>query len=74
MGKLIYRRRMLLKHDAIALFESVDELRKALGLKTRHAIYMWPDNEPIPEPHELKIRFVLKPEAFAANGKLKKAA
>jgi hypothetical protein len=65
---------MLLKHEAIALFESVEELRKALGLKTRHAIYMWPDGEPIPEHHELKIRFVLRPEAFLPNGKMKKAA
>jgi hypothetical protein len=68
---------MLLKHDAIALFGSIEEMRIALGLKTRQAIYMWPDNEPIPEPHELKIRFVLKPKSFRADGTIvpvKKAA
>jgi hypothetical protein len=60
----------MLKHEAISLFGSVEKLRTALGLKTRHAIYMWPNDQPIPEPHEIKIRFVLKPECFNAAGEL----
>jgi hypothetical protein len=64
----------MLKHEAISLFGSVDELRKALGLKTRQAVYMWPDDAPIPEPHAIKIRFVLRPDAFNADGSMKKAA
>jgi hypothetical protein len=62
------------KQEAIKLFGSIKALQKALGLGTPHAIYMWKDDEPIPERHELKIRFVLKPEAFLPNGKIKKAA
>ncbi len=54
----------MIKKEAISLFGSPEALRIALGLKTRHAVYMWPDDEPIPEVHELKIRYVLKPEAF----------
>lgn len=53
---------MMTKEQAIALYGSPEELRKALGLKSRHAVYMWPDGEPIPEKHELRIRYVLKPE------------
>lgn len=48
------------KAEAIEIFGTVEALRDALGLKTRQAIYMWPDG-PIPEPHELKIRYVLIP-------------
>jgi hypothetical protein len=29
---------------------------------------------PIPEPHAIKIRFVLRPDAFNADGSMKKAA
>lgn len=31
------------KTDAIEIFGSVEELRLALGLHSRQAIYMWPD-------------------------------
>jgi hypothetical protein len=55
------------KEDAIKMFGSVEALRQALGLKTRHAIYMCADGEPIPEVHELKIRHVLRPEAFGSK-------
>ena len=63
----------MLKHEAISLFGSVEALRAALGLGTRHAIYMWPDDRPIPEVHELKIRHVLKPEAFGPKKRAKAA-
>jgi hypothetical protein len=61
---------MLLKEQAIGLFGSVKGLRDALGLRTRSAIYMWKPGEPIPETHELRIRYELKPQAFDANGGL----
>jgi len=61
----------MLKHEAIAIFGSVDALRLALGLKTRQAIYMWPDDQPIPDVHALKIRHVLRPDAFNADGSLR---
>ena len=65
--------RCMTKNEAISLFGSPEELRKALGLKPRHAVYMWKENEPIPEVHELKIRHVLKPELFG-NAPSKNAA
>lgn len=66
-------RAMMTKSEAIALFGSPNALRLALGLKTRQAIYMWPDDKPIPEAHELKIRHVLKPKGLRALDKSKAA-
>ena len=54
------------KEQAIELFGTPLALAEALGIE-RANVYMWPDGEPIPEKHALRIRFVLKPEAF--NGK-----
>jgi hypothetical protein len=34
---------IMLKSEAIEIFGSVEELRAALGLQSRQAIYMWPD-------------------------------
>ncbi len=62
------------KEQAIGLFGSVKGLRDALGLRTRSAIYMWKDGEAIPDTHELRIRYELRPEAFDENGDLKIAA
>jgi hypothetical protein len=64
----------LTREQAIALFDGVEPLRSALKLKSRSTIYMWKPGEPIPEPHDLRIRYVLKPEAFDASGELKSAA
>jgi len=72
--KRVYSYVAMKKHEAIALFGSVEALRDALGLGTRHAIYMWPDDEPIPEVHDLKIRYELKPEAFGNKPAKNKAA
>jgi len=51
------------KEKALSLFDSPLALAKALGIE-RANIYMWPDKEPIPEKHALRIRYELKPEAF----------
>lgn len=58
------------KEQAIRLFGSVKALQTALGLKTHSAIYMWPDGEPIPENHALRIRYQLRPNDFDAQGNL----
>lgn len=62
----------MLKSEAIAVFGSPEKLRVALGLKSRHAIYMWSDDEPIPEVHDLKIRYELRPDLFAPKSPSKR--
>jgi len=53
----------LSKDKAISLFKNQSELARALGISSA-AVAQWPDGKPIPEKQALKIRFVLKPEAF----------
>lgn len=50
------------KDEAIALFGSRRELADALGISIQ-AVGQWDDDE-IPEKQAMKIRYVLKPEAF----------
>ena len=54
--------RRLSKQEAIALFSSAKELAEALGI-SKSAVSQWPDG-PIPDNHDLRIRYVLKPEQF----------
>lgn len=54
----------LTKEQAIELFGSVEALRLALGLKSRAAIYLWKPGKPIPENHDLRIRYELRPVLF----------
>ncbi|HEV7164667.1 MAG TPA: Cro/CI family transcriptional regulator [Gammaproteobacteria bacterium] len=54
--------RRLSKKEAIALFSSAKELAKALGI-SKSAVSQWSDG-PIPDNHDLRIRYVLKPEQF----------
>ena len=61
---------MITRTQAIHLFGSVKLLQQALGLKTHSAIYMWSKDKPIPETHELRIRYELRPDAFDAAGNL----
>lgn len=62
------------RDQAIGLYGSAPELADALGYKSRHAIYMWPKEGPIPREPYLRLRYELKPEAFKANGQLKSKA
>lgn len=63
--------RMITKKQARELFGSVKELQAALGLKSHATISMWgSDDSPIPAIHDLRIRYVLKPESFDAKGRL----
>lgn len=56
------------KQEAIDAYGTQQALADALGI-TRPAVTMWPDDAPIPERHELKLRYVLKPERFAEVSK-----
>jgi hypothetical protein len=61
---------MLKKEQAIALYDgSVRALASDLNCTTA-AIYMWRDGEPIPDLPYMRLRFILKPEAFDADGNL----
>ncbi|HLW75314.1 MAG TPA: Cro/CI family transcriptional regulator [Gammaproteobacteria bacterium] len=55
----------LSKQEAIALFPTAKALATALGV-SKSAVSQWPDG-PIPENHDLKIRYELKPEHFRAR-------
>lgn len=57
------------RQQAIDLYNgSVSDLAAALGYTSRHAVYMWPRDRPIPESAYLKLRYQLRPEAFDADG------
>ncbi len=65
---------MLTRAQAVSLYGgSVEALAKALDYSSRHAVYMWSKEKPIPESAYLKLRYELKPEAFDTRGRLKKA-
>jgi len=51
------------KAQAISLYPTQTELAEALGI-SKSAVSNWPDG-PILEVHDLKLRYELKPEAFA---------
>lgn len=62
---------MITRQEAIDLFGSAIHLAAALGYSSRHAVYMWPKQGPIPEGAFMKIRYELKPEAFDDAGALR---
>ncbi len=51
------------KEKAIALYGTRTALARALGI-SKAAVSQWKDGEAIPEVQALKIRYILKPEAF----------
>ena len=57
------------KTDAIKLFNSAANLARALGV-SESAVSQWAED--VPEKHELRIRYELKPDYFepakVANG------
>lgn len=57
----------MLKSDALSLFRNASDMASNLGV-TRSAVSQWPNNGHIPEAAYLKIRYVLHPQAFSANG------
>ncbi len=60
--------------QAIALYDgSIVKLAAALGY-SRQAVYLWPEDGPIPTAPYLMLRYQLKPEAFRKDGSLKAAA
>jgi len=65
------------RKQAVAAFGSVVALAKALGI-SRTAVYLWPENDPIPELQALRLRYELCPDVFgpapADTKKRKRAA
>ena len=59
---------MITRQQAIDLYGSAIGLASALGYKSRHVVYMWPKNGPIPREPYLTLRYELRPEAFDADG------
>ena len=55
----------LTKEAALAIYGTPKALAEALGIE-RANVYMWKAGQPIPQKHDLKIRYVLKPELFKA--------
>lgn len=62
------------RQQAISLYGSAQALATALGYASRHAVYMWPKDGPIPREPYLRLRYELRPEAFKADGSLKARA
>lgn len=54
------------RKQAVAAYGGVASLAKALGI-SRAAVYLWPENDPIPELQALRLRYELKPETFGAS-------
>lgn len=48
------------------LFGTYTAAADALGI-SKGAVGNWPKDEPIPENHDLRIRYELKPEAFRSG-------
>lgn len=66
---------MITRQQAFDLYGgSAVELAQALGYKSRHAVYMWPKDGPIPSEPYLRLRYELKPECFGKDGRLRKVA
>ena len=58
---------MITKAAALGLYNG-NQSRLAAALKiTSSAVSQWAEDKPIPEVHELKLRYVLHPEAFASD-------
>jgi hypothetical protein len=61
------------RKQAVAAFGSVSALSKALGI-SRTAVYLWPENDPIPELQAMRLRYEIKPDLFGPKATKKKAA
>ena len=54
--------RRISKQESIALFTTAKELAQALGI-SKSAVSQWSEG-PIPQNHDLRIRYELRPEHF----------
>lgn len=54
------------KEMAISLYGSQAALARALHV-SKQVVSRWPNGAPIPERYALRLRFVLKPEAFCST-------
>ncbi len=56
---------IVLKEDAVALYDSQAALARELNL-TRAAVSAWPAGKPIPDAHALRLYYQLHPDVFQA--------
>lgn len=55
---------LITKEEAIAAYDgNASDLARDLKI-TPQAVYQWVDDEPIPEVHQLKLKYELKPAYF----------
>jgi hypothetical protein len=55
---------MITKAQAIAAYGgNASDLARALKIRPQ-AVYQWGDDEPIPDNHELRLKYELRPEVF----------
>lgn len=59
----------IVKERAVELFGSQTALANALNI-TKSAVSQWPEGRKIPENHALRIRYVLKPDAFEPSNNI----
>jgi len=55
----------ILKEQAVAMFGSASALARALGIKPQ-AVSQWAAGEPIPERHQLRLRYEVLPKMHRA--------
>ena len=64
---------MISREEALSLYDgSAVKLAEALGYTSRHAVYMWPKQGPIPNEPYLRLRYELKPERFNKDGSIRR--
>lgn len=62
------------KSELLALLSMrQSQLARLLGV-SRSAVAQWPDDEPIPEKQELRLRYELRPELFGNPSPAEKVA
>ena len=55
------------KEEAIQLYEgSCTKLAAALGI-SKSAVSQWPDDKPVPEKQELRIKYELHPDLYRCD-------
>jgi hypothetical protein len=51
------------KAEVLRVYGTHQAAADALGI-TRTAVTMWPEDQPIPERHALRLRYELRPDVF----------
>jgi len=56
---------VITRRRAVEVYGGVSKLAEALGI-SRAAIYLWPEDDPIPELQALKLKYELRPDVFGS--------